>query len=299
MTKCLEGDNSSSGFGSLWQTLPNLQALWAHYTEAKERPQSVYMASPIKFRFEKLSTYFVHLIVCPDISFYAVATLLHPRLRLNWFQTQWKNYPQLYQKARKSLKNVFKEYLSISAEVGDSQDLQLLPLSRQKLPNSTSTSDLYKRTIAVDLHLLTNTKNKRQRQVGQLEEYFEALVTDLTTGSEGELQLLKNPWDWWLQSGRHQYPILFKIATDYLTIPCTSCNCERAFSTAGRTITCDCNSLSGSTIEALQLQKNWLGRGVVKSSLTEFQKHIETVDRKLQASGMDSPISASFSPSTN
>jgi hypothetical protein len=40
MTKRLEGNNSGSGFGSLWQTLPNLQALWAHYSDAKERPQS-------------------------------------------------------------------------------------------------------------------------------------------------------------------------------------------------------------------------------------------------------------------
>jgi hypothetical protein len=54
---------------------------------------------------------------------------------------------------------------------------------------------------------------------------------------------------------------------------------ERAFSTAGRTITCDRNSLSGSTIETLQLQKNWLRRGVVKISLTELQKHIQTVDK--------------------
>jgi hypothetical protein len=40
MTKRLEGNNSGLGFGSLWQTLPNLQALWAHYSDAKERPQS-------------------------------------------------------------------------------------------------------------------------------------------------------------------------------------------------------------------------------------------------------------------
>jgi hypothetical protein len=257
------------------------------------------MAPAIKFGFEKLNTYFDHLIVHPDVSFYAVATLLHPRLRLNWFQSQWKNYPQWYRKAQKSLEKVFKEYLSVSAELEDSQDSQLLPPSCRKLPNSTSTNDLYERTMAVDLHLLTNTKNKRQRRVGQLEEYFEALVTDLTTGSERKLKLLDNPWDWWLQSGRHRYPILFKIATDYLTIPCTSCNCERAFSTTRRTITCDRNSLSGSTIEALQLQKNWLRCGVVKSSLTKLQKHIQTVNRKLQASGTDFPASASFSSSTN
>jgi hypothetical protein len=46
--------------------------------------------------------------------------------------------------------------------------------------------------MAVDLHLLTNAKNKRQRRAGQIEEYFESLVTDLTTGSDRDL------WLWWL-----------------------------------------------------------------------------------------------------
>ena len=47
--------------------------------------------------------------------------------------------------------------------------------------------------MAVDIHLLTNNNKKRQRRVGQLEEYFESLVTDLTIGSEKDLELLNNP----------------------------------------------------------------------------------------------------------
>jgi hypothetical protein len=47
MTKRLKGNNSQSGFGSLWQTLPNLQALWVHYSNTKERPLSQYMASAV------------------------------------------------------------------------------------------------------------------------------------------------------------------------------------------------------------------------------------------------------------
>ena len=32
----LEGSNGVSGFGSLWQVLLNLQALWNHYSEASK-----------------------------------------------------------------------------------------------------------------------------------------------------------------------------------------------------------------------------------------------------------------------
>ena len=57
------------------------------------------------------------------------------------------------------------------------------------------------------------------------------------------------------------------MARYYLTIPSTSCDCERAFSRVRRTITSDCNALSCNTIEVLQLQKDWLNRGVVQSEL--------------------------------
>jgi hypothetical protein len=44
--------------------------------------------------------------------------------------------------------------------------------------------------MAVNLHLLTNAKNKRQRRAGQIEEYFKSLVTDLTTSSDRDLSCL-------------------------------------------------------------------------------------------------------------
>jgi hypothetical protein len=110
--------------------------------------------------------------------------------------------------------------------------------------------------MAVDLHLLTNAKNKRQKRTSQLDKYFDDLVIDLTNASEQELQLLSDPWAWWLKIGRDKYPIVFKMAVDHLTILSTSCDCKRAFSKARRTITCDRNSLTSTTIEALQLQKN-------------------------------------------
>jgi hypothetical protein len=115
---------------------------------------------------------------------------------------------------------------------------------------------LYLRATAVDTHLLTGSKNKRQRRLRQVNEYFEALYADLNSTNERERPLLEEPYEWWQTYGRNQYPILFKMATDYLVILCTSCDGERCFSSARRTITDDRNRLSGSTIEALQLQKN-------------------------------------------
>ena len=71
---------------------------------------------------------------------------------------------------------------------------------------------------------------------------------------------------------RQSIPTPLKIALDCPSIPCTSCECERTFSGGGRTITTDRNSLHGATIEALQLQKNWLKNGVVDSELKNLVK---------------------------
>ena len=61
-------------------------------------------------------------------------------------------------------------------------------------------------------------------------------------------------------------------------MPSTSCEYERVFSIGRRTILDNRNSLSGPTIEALQLQKNWLRNGVVTSHLTELSSLINRLD---------------------
>jgi hypothetical protein len=84
MTKKLEGNNSSFGFGSIWPTLPNMQALWIHYTEATEHThKSQSFNSALSFGLKKLNSYFNTVILTPDVSYYAVATALHAKLRMN------------------------------------------------------------------------------------------------------------------------------------------------------------------------------------------------------------------------
>jgi hypothetical protein len=282
MTKRLEGNNSASGFGSLWHTLTNLQALWKLYSSTKagfddlDNSNSDYFIAAVKHGLEKLSSYFEKLIIEPEVSYYVVATTLHPALRLAWFQTHWKQYADWVKRARDSTTRVFKQY--IVREIDDDDDTALL-LLRRKVPGGNT--DLYSQTMAVDLMFLTGSKShKRQKRTTQLEEYFDDLRNDLTNASEQQLALLHDPWHWWLEIGHNKYPVVFKIATDYLSIPATSCECERSFSTAKRTITSDRNPFSAATIEALQLQKNWVRHGVVDSEVLKLQQHVQRWDSK-------------------
>jgi hypothetical protein len=153
------------------------------------------------------------------------------------------------------VRRVFNNYVEDEVEEESQLSQQAPPLSRRKLPGNNTGSNLYERTIEVDLHLLTNAKNKRQKRTNQLDEYFNALYFDLTVAGEEELHLIESDdaWGWWRHYGRTRYPILFKIATNFLSIPATSCECERCFSKARRTISDDRNMLSAATIEACQL----------------------------------------------
>jgi hypothetical protein len=84
-----------------------------------------------------------------------------------------------------------------------------------------------------------------------------------------------------LVAGVWAYTLSYRVqmACNYLSIPSTSCECERAFSKARRTITCDRNRLSGATIESIQLQRNWLQRGVVKSSLRDLESLVRKAEK--------------------
>jgi len=64
---------------------------------------------------------------------------------------------------------------------------------------------------------------------------------------------------WWKRN-QDQYPILAKMARDFLAIPLSTVASESIFSTAGMVIDKYRSSLSSETVEALICAKDWLKR---------------------------------------
>jgi hypothetical protein len=63
---------------------------------------------------------------------------------------------------------------------------------------------------------------------------------------------------WWLQPQQMEdYPHLFKMAIDILSIPCMSSAVERLFSSAKLVVTDRRNRLDVFTMEALECIKSW------------------------------------------
>jgi hypothetical protein len=78
-------------------------------------------------------------------------------------------------------------------DLEESESSQFEPPSRQKVSGGGTGNDPFSCTMAVDLHFLTNTKNRRVKWVSQVDKYFNALLTDYTNRSNNDLELIMGP----------------------------------------------------------------------------------------------------------
>jgi len=282
MTKRMEGNGDR---GSLWMTIINLQVLYQQLLKLQDEYRcepDCFLKGGVEYGLQKLLTYWEYIILNPPVSPYAIATILNPKFRMLWFQDKWRNHPIWYKKVTASMKTVFQRYVdeAAAAEALDEPEQEPESPSRRKTPSGEYHDALYDEVCEVDTSLMTGNHkaHKKQRLTSELQKYYDSVGEDIkkAKATPGSV-MLQDPLAWWLEVGRYSYPLLFKIALDYLSIPCTSCECERAFSGGRRTVSWDRSKLSGATIEAIQLQKNWLRRGVVNSELNGLANYITTV----------------------
>ena len=116
-------------------------------------------------------------------------------------------------------------------------------------------------------------KNNRQ-YFAQLRQNAASTNEDETSTPEQETETelslyLEQPMDekvepllWW-QAHSNEFPVLSKMARDYLTIQATSVASESSFSIAGNTITKTRNRLLPETARACLCSKSWMDKGLV------------------------------------
>jgi hypothetical protein len=87
--------------------------------------------------------------------------------------------------------------------------------------------------------------------------------TELENYLEQPLNEEADPLPWW-KTHQNEFPILNKMARDYLTIQATSVASEQAFSVAGNTITKTRNRLLPETARACLCMKSWLDKDLIQ-----------------------------------
>jgi len=210
--------------------------------ETLQASDRAHMRTSINNAWEKLNEYYILLGKSP---LYAASIILNPKLGLKFLEKSWTSEKQLVwlRDAKVALENYFERwYTSVSLSVFSS-----IPSTPEpSLPTQARTHE------PDDFEQwLTQSEETEVVEDNELERYYRR-----------QPESISDPQQWWIEH-QSQYPRLSRLALDILAIPAMASDCERSFSLAKLTITSQRHRLQASTVEMLQLMKNWLRSGVV------------------------------------
>ncbi|KAF5365434.1 hypothetical protein D9758_010856 [Tetrapyrgos nigripes] len=184
--------------------------------------------------------------------FYVVATVCHPSFRLNWFG---KRSSTDYQRAKILFEHVYESYVA-TAPAGPNGTSPVKP------KKSTASDDLVQSLVD---DIVSDSDDglpmSQDRAASKLERYL------LGEGGRGDSM---KPLDWWKKHAKitedtRGFPIISRIARDFLAIPGTSVSVERLFSSSRHLCSDLRSSMKAETTTLAMCAKVWL-----KSGLFEF-----------------------------
>jgi hypothetical protein len=166
-----------------------------------------------------------------------ISTILDPRYKFSLFDTN-----EMKNQAKQIIKNAAENY---NATIISNS------IQNEKIHSSSETS--------TNLLFFQKLRRKRFQEQG-----LEPASTSLNL-IEKELNCYEltrcgeniDPLEWW-KVNQIEYPVLSKLACDYLPIQATSVECERTFSIAKNTITDRRNRLDPETVQASVCLKSWI-----------------------------------------
>jgi hypothetical protein len=131
---------------------------------------------------------------------------------------------------------------------GLSKEEILAPIHNQlptSVPNLSNNQNQNKKSIFVQR--LSSLNQQRNTNTDELLKYWDS--------AEASFDMEPLSW-WWAHST--EYPILSKMAQNYLSIQASSVPCEQLFSLAGNVVTKKRNRLSKNTTRACLCLRSWL-----------------------------------------
>ncbi|KAI8663601.1 Dimer-Tnp-hAT domain-containing protein [Fusarium keratoplasticum] len=185
----------------------------------------------------KLNEYYTLLGRSP---LFAASVVLNPDLGLRWLETNWTSPEQLQwlRDAKDGIKGYFERWYSNDDDASEESIF--------------ATPSLTPRPEQSRFEQWVKSRQPKLSATGsELERYYRL-----------EPEQVNDPIQWWIDH-RNAFPRLSRFALDVLAIPAMATDCERAFSLAKLTVTSQRHSLLGSSIESVQLLKNWIRGGRV------------------------------------
>jgi hypothetical protein len=256
-TKRLEGHGKHGKFGSIAEIIPVFEVLLhkleqqlqnfnsVNHEEHDEAPED-HLAINLRSAIVKAREYYSKL---DDSPAYYAATVLHPRYKA-FCDSVWAENPKWLLANNRSFDALWAEYRTLpKAQVRPQTLSNDLDDAIDSLCNSTRATtnddeDEY-------------TRWKRCEQV-----------------AEKDSPSALNPIQYWIEL-RSQYPNLSRLALDVISIPASSCECERMFSELGDLLEPRRRGISPELLAAIQCVRRWRRAGfgddevAVKSPITD------------------------------
>jgi hypothetical protein len=242
----LEARGRSGKFGAIYEIIPQFEAILKSYElilepyggvdfNATDAPED-HLAINLQAAWHKLSKYYGKL---DDSPMYYTACCLHPYYK-NYCMNSWRDKPNWIHQGEAALQRLWATYKP-----------ELPPSTRPKVPRTSSLRD----SIAA----LVNAEHNNEDDdvaIDQLSRWrrFEPAWTS------AQFESSSTAVSYWMAL-RPKYPELSQLAIDVLSIPASSCECERMFSQLGDLLEPRRRKIGSQLLAALQCIKSWRAAG--------------------------------------
>jgi hypothetical protein len=233
LTMELQSRATSGNHGSVWETLPALELLLDHMEQMKTRLEDLTspLAIAVNSCWQVLSKYYK--LTDESYTVYAMATLLNPSLRLQYFHEHWTEDLAIYiPEVQMACHNHWKQ---------------------QYLANKSTFSTIPRKRTLLEAFLYKPT-------IGQIKDEFDTYLDQPIS------EITSYPFNLfrWHFDHKETFPTLYQMALDTLSVPAMSVECERVFSSAKKLLTPARNNLQEDIIEATECLKAWWDEEIIQ-----------------------------------
>ncbi|KAF7451186.1 hypothetical protein A1F99_029630 [Pyrenophora tritici-repentis] len=237
-TKRLEGRGKSGAFGAIAEVILVFEYLLGVYEDRLQSYEDViydehtespedHLAINLRAALVKAREYYNKLDLSPA---YYAAIILHPRYK-SYLDAAWADKPDWLESSNRKFQHLWAEYKSLPK-----------PRLRPKVRHN-------------DIDDAINSFIEPAGLTENEEDEYEAWKRSEPIASEGV-----DPIKYWVGL-RDRYPSLSKFAIDMLSIPGSSCECERLFSELGDLLEPRRRSISPQLLAAIQCDRRWIRAG--------------------------------------
>lgn len=243
-TERLEGRGKGGRFGAIYEIIPvfeyllgSLEAIATPYEDvnfnASINAPEDHLPINIKAAWRKANEYYTKL---DDSPAYYAAVCLHPYYKY-YCDNSWRTKAGWLDTANAGFQQLWAEYKPLE-----------LPQRRSKASTLSSIDE------AINAHVEVSSSDVNSVDEFDCWKKYEPKWTEEQYLAEG------NPVKYWMKL-LPKYPNLARFAIDIMTIPASSCDCERMFSELGDLLEPKRRAIGPELLAAIQLVRSWWRAG--------------------------------------